>query len=219
MNHLREKPYLNYLQGLVFIWTGLTSFLCHASGLPIMRELDRSGVWAITIYPTLYCFLRLFDIPSRSLVYDRFVMFYLLFILCITLYHIVYGNENNREGNKRATSLVYQIQPILVVCMLVLVWIENNCQCVFSWLYRNICPRQENRTRQQMTTKHRYIFLALFWGILGFLFQDPSRIGLECNPVKLPWYHQTHGYWHICIAFAMLTIWFMFWTETVKQIL
>ena len=221
VNHLREKPYLNYLQGLVFIWTGLSSFLCHASGLPIMRELDRSGVWAITIYPTLYCLLRLFDIPCRFRVYQRFVIIYLLFILGITLYHILYGNENNREGNKRATSLVYNVQPILVGCMLVLVWMENNLQPLFNCLYRNLCPRRENRTRQEMIIpwKCGYILIALILGILGYLLQDPTRIGLECNPVKLPWYHQTHGYWHICIAFAMFTIWYMFWTETVKQIL
>lgn len=218
VNHLREKPYLNYLQGLVFIWTGLSSFLCHASGLPIMRELDRSGIWAITIYPTLYCFLRLFDIPCRSHVYHRFVMIYLIFLVVITLYHIVYGNQTNSDRDREATWLVYNTQPILVVSMLILVWIENNLQPLFNFLYRNLCPRRDNRTRQEMITKYRYILIALILGILGFLLQDPSRVGLECNPVELPWYHQTHGYWHICISFAMFTIWYMFWTETVKQI-
>lgn len=57
--------------------------------------------------------------------------------------------------------------------------------------------------------------LALALAAIAFLMQDPRRLGLECDPAKLEWYEQTHGWWHILISLAMLSLWFFFWSEEV----
>ena len=90
-----------------------------------MRELDRSGVWGVILYPTGLAFLRFPLPPLKDWVYQVFLVVFSLVWLCLTLYHIFYGNEWNEKGNREATDLLYGSIPLVVVCLVVVIYLEE----------------------------------------------------------------------------------------------
>lgn len=218
-NHLKTYPLLGYQYGLVFWWCGITSFICHASGLPLSRELDRSGIWAIILYP---CFIALIRFPLPPLKKISYFLVWLTFIiiwLSLTLYHIFYGNQENEQGNKEATQLLYQSIPWIVVCLIVFIYLEESVRKCFQKSLQYCLPFDIKMIEVlTLKTNHILAVFALLFGILGYFLQNPERIGLECIPTN-PWYLQTHGYWHLSIAIAMYILWWMYWTDEVVSVI
>ena len=209
VNHLKHYHPISYHYGWIMWWAGFSSFICHASGTALTRELDRSGVLGIVLYPVWIALYRFVIISLQPFHYKRgLVVFYVVWI-GLTLY---YADLNE------ITNDIYQWVPIIVVCLILLVYLEEVVRCCFIKCIEDSLPiNTDHLPTYYLDTPHYLFIIVLFWGILGYLLQDPERIGLECHPNQ-PWYHQTHGYWHICIAITFYTLWLVFWNEKIKQV-
>ena len=213
-NHLKHFPYLSYHYAIVLWWAGASSFLCHASGLPLTRELDRSGIWGILLYPVMLAILRIYLPPISQKWYLRFLtLFYLLWSI-LSLYHLVWGNQNHPERDKIASRFIQDSVPFMVVILILLVYLEKYIRSfIIRYIINNLPIDINPLTFYTMDTSHYLALIAIVLGVIGFLLQNPERIGLQCDPTQLVWYHQTHGYWHITNALAYFTVWWMLWTE------
>ena len=107
--------------------------------------------------------------------------------------------------------MLYNSVPIIVICLLILIYIEEYCR---DYIIRGLCKYRITKS-PSLHTDHYYVTLSLLFAVMGYILQDPNRLGLVCDPRVLPWYYQTHGYWHICMAISISILWKMFWNEFV----
>ena len=193
-NHLRALPILNVAQTLVLLFVGSTAFLHHASASVSAKPWANAAAFVAALFPTSLAALRLAPAETRSLVFWA-VLFVAIASGCAVAAALG-GDEVLRIGVPISMGLL----GALLLLKLVL-------EC---W------------SREAFSRSSLYpLVFAVVFAALGFLLHHPQTVDPGADDgcdLSSPWFRKLHGWAHIAIAAALLSLWnFLYFENTTDR--